>query len=289
MYKNILVPLDGSALAEQILPFARWLAEPNDISITLLAATDPDARPPFWPAEAGESYLKKVRENYLAGLKRVVIAVERGKPAEVIVDYAKPDRDCLIALATHGMSGVRRWLLGSVASKVVQTAVNPLLLIRPVEGIHPLMPVGLKTIFVPLDGSGLAEKVLPQVVELAKAMKLEVHLVRIYTLPADAYVVADGVIAEGPAPFRDELRKEAEVYLEGKAEHLRASGLAHVISTALEGDPAGEIVDIARKTTKSLVAMSTHGRSGIGRWLLGSVTEKVVQHAEDPVLVVRAT
>jgi nucleotide-binding universal stress UspA family protein len=288
MYKRILVPLDGSQLAEQILPFARWLAELNDIPVELFAVTDPDTRAPFRPAEAGERYLTKVRENYLARLRRVTTIVEHGRPAEAIVDHVKGDPNCLIALATHGMSGVRRWLLGSVASKVVQTAANPLLLIRPVEGIHPLMPVVLKTIFVPLDGSALAERILPQVIELAKNMKLEVHLVRIYSLPADAYVVADGVIAQGPAQFGEQLRTEAETYLEGKAEQLRGHGVEHVITTALEGDPAGEINDIARKTTKSLIAMSTHGRSGIGRWMLGSVAEKVVQHSCDPVLVTRA-
>jgi nucleotide-binding universal stress UspA family protein len=289
MYKKILVPLDGSQLAEQILPFARWLSEPNDIPIELLTVTDPDARPPFWPAEVGKSYLKKISQNYFSASQRVTTAIERGKPADVIVDRVDNDPGCLIALATHGMSGMRRWLLGSVASKIVQIAASPLLLIRPVEGVSPAAPVALKTIFVPLDGSGLAEKVLPQVIALARTMKLEVHLIRVYTLPVDAYVIADGVIAQGPAPFREELRTEAETYLDGKAEQLRANGVEHITTTALEGDPASEVNDIARKTTNNLIAMSTHGRSGIGRWVLGSVAEKVVQHSRDPVLMIRPT
>jgi nucleotide-binding universal stress UspA family protein len=288
MYEKIIVPLDGSKLAEQVLPFVHRLAEADDIPIELFTVTDPDARPPFWPAEPDESYLKEVSQKYFAASRHIAIAVEIGKPADVIADLAKDDPGCLIAMSTHGMSGMRRWLLGSVASKVVQTATNPLLLIRPVEGVNPSTPVDLKTIFVPLDGSALAEKVLPQVIDLAGSMKLEVHLIRVYTLPVNAFVVTDGVIAQGPAPFRQELRNEAETYLDGKAAQLRAHGVEQIMTSALEGDPASEINDIARNTANNLVAMSTHGRSGISRWVLGSVAEKVVQHSRDPVLLIRA-
>jgi len=288
MYKKILVPLDGSNLAEQVLPFVHCLAKADDIPIELLTAADPDARPPFWPVEADKSYLKKVSQRYFPAARRIATAVEIGKPADVIVNRAKDDPGSLIAMSTHGMSGMRRWILGSVASKVVQTVTNPLLLVRSVEGVDASAPVDLKTIFVPLDGSGLAEKVLPQVIELAGSMKLEVHLLRVYTLPVNAFVATDGVIAQGPAPFRQELRNEAETYLGGKAAQLRAHGVEQIMTTALEGDPASEIIDIARNTANNLIAMSTHGRSGIGRWVLGSVAEKVVQHSRDPVLLIRA-
>lgn len=288
MYEKILVPLDGSNLAEQVLPFVHRLATADDIPIELLTVTDPDSRPPFWPAEADKSYLKKVSQTYFPAARRIATAVEIGKPADVIVKRAKDDPGSLIAMSTHGMSGMRRWILGSIASKVVQNATNPLLLIRPVEGVDASVPVDLKTIFVPLDGSGLAEKVLPQVIELAGSMKLEVHLLRVYTLPVNAFVATDGVIAQGPAPFRQELRNEAETYLGGKAAQLRAHGVEQIVTTALEGDPASEIIDIARNTANNLIAMSTHGRSGIGRWVLGSVAEKVVQHSRDPVLLIRA-
>jgi nucleotide-binding universal stress UspA family protein len=184
---------------------------------------------------------------------------------------------------------VRRWLLGSVASKVVQTAANPLLMIRPTEDTNESQEPKLDRILVPLDGSGLAEKILPHVRALAETNNVEIHLLRVYTLPPDAYVVADGVIAQGPAPYREELKKEAQTYLDGVMAGLRADGLQRVIATALEGDPAGEIIDLARKTPNDLIAISTHGRSGIGRWVLGSVAEKVVQHSRGPVLLVRAS
>ena len=189
-------------------------------------------------------------------------------------------------MATHGLSGIRRWLLGSVAAKVVQTAANPLLLVRP--GADASARAEIDTVFVPLDGSALAEKVLPHVIALAKAMKLEVHLLRVYTLPSEAYVVADGVVATGPGVFRDKLKGETEGYLEGKVERLRAEGLDRLVATAIEGDAASEIIDLARRTPKNLIVMSTHGRSGAGRWLLGSIAERVVQHSQDPVLLIRA-
>lgn len=285
MYKKILVPLDGSQLAERILAWVRWLARPAGTPIELLTVVDPAARPAVWSGDASRTYLENVAHYYFPASVPVTTAVDRGEPASVIVDRAKEDRDCLIALATHGVSGMRRWLLGSIASKVVQTAANPLLLVRPAEGPDD-SATDPRTVLVPLDGSGLAEQILSQVADLAKMMKLEVHLLRVYTLPVHAFIVADGLMAQGPGPFREELRGEAETYLSGKAEQLRADGLK-VVTTALEGDPASEINDIARKTSNNLIAMTTHGRTGIGRWVLGSVAEKVIQHSRDPVLIVR--
>ena len=289
MYSKVLVALDGSNLAEQILPFVRWIAEPNKTPVQLLTISDPEARAPFWPAEVDESYLKTVAEKYFTTPKRITVTVERGEPAAVIVDCAKGDPGCLIAMATHGVSGVRRWLLGSVASKVVQTAVNPLLLMRPVNDSAPPAHVELGLLFVPLDGSSLAEMVLPQVASLAKQMKLTVHLVQVYTLPKSAFIVADGMFDQGPAVFRDALRKEAETYLRAKADQLRAEGVEQIMTSAVEGDAASEIIDRARAASDNLIAMSTHGRSGVTRWVLGSVAERVIQHSGDPVLIMRPT
>jgi nucleotide-binding universal stress UspA family protein len=287
MYTKVLVPLDGSPLAEQILPYARLMAEVYGIPLDLLWVTDPEARPPFSPPQEGGEYLQRLVARCFPSSLQVTYAEKIGEPAAVIVDTAAGDPGCLIAMATHGMSGIRRWLLGSVASKVVQKAQNPLLLIRPVEDGASNGSVELKTIFVPLDGSGLAEIVLPHVLALAKKLRAEVHLLRVYTLPANAYVVADGVIAQGAEQYREELQKAADVYLDSKLQTLRAEGLEKITTTSIAGDPALEIIDIARKTRNNLIAMSTHGRSGVGRWLLGSVAEKVIQHSGDPVLLVR--
>jgi nucleotide-binding universal stress UspA family protein len=286
MYTKILVPLDGSSLAEQILPYARVFAEAYRIPMELLRVSDPDIRIPFWPPLPGREYLQRIAASLPKSL-RVESLEESGKPAEVIVELAKSDPACIIAMATHGMSGVRRWLLGSVASRVAHTTTNPLLFIRPAEAAKQARPPELKIVFVPLDGSGLTEKILPHVVALARRLKLEVHLVRVYTLPADAYIVGDGVYMQALAQQRTVIQKEAEEYLAGKIEQLRADGLDQVVSTAMEGDPAGEIIDLAQRTPNNLIAMSSHGKSGIAQWVLGSVTEKVIHHSRDPVLVIR--
>jgi nucleotide-binding universal stress UspA family protein len=241
-----------------------------------------------WPRRSGREYLRQATAKYLPAFKQFESIEADGKPAEVIVCRAEAEPSCLIAMATHGLSGMRRWLIGSVASKVAQLAHNPLLLVRPTENGDPAMTIDLKTTFVPLDGSGLAEKALPHAVALAKRLKLAVQLLRVYALPSDAYIVADGVIAQGAVQFREATHKEAESYLDGKVEMLRAEGLDHVIGTAIEGDAASEIIDLAAKTANSLIVMSTHGRSGIGRWLLGSVADRVIQHSRAPVLLIRA-
>ncbi len=288
MYKKILVPLDGSTLAEQILPYARVLAEAYKIPITLLRVDNPHDIAMYGPRVQDGGYLKKAAANYLPASVTVDHVVELGKPADVIVDWAKTESACLIAMATHGLSGFQRWVLGSVANKVIRAAVNPMLLIRPAEGRDPAEAVQFKSVIVPLDGSGLAERTLPHVKVLAKALRLEVHLVRIYSAPAGSYIAAEGVYVGTLPDWSAEVQKDAETYLTGIAEELRLGGLEGVYTIAVEGEAADEIIDLARHTRATLVAMSTHGRSGIGRWVLGSVTEKVIQHCRDPVLMIRA-
>jgi len=287
MYTKILVPLDGSHLSEQILPYAGLMAEKFHIPVELLRVNDPGAITAFAPPFQGGDYLKKVSQLHFPLSRSVDCVVEMGKPAEVIVERAAANSGTVIAMATHGFSGIQRWLLGSVANKVVRTVKNPVLLVRPAEKGNPLEPIKFKTLLVPLDGSGLAEKVLPHVVALAKVLPLEVNLLRIYSLPVESYVVGDGLYMDVLAQERETIRKTAEEYLQGKTQELQAEGLERVISIALEGDAAGEIIELARRTPDSLVAMSTRGRSGVDRWLLGSVAEKVIQHSQDPVLVIR--
>jgi nucleotide-binding universal stress UspA family protein len=286
MYTKIVVPLDGSKLAEQILPHARLFAEASKAPIHLLYVNDPDAMTAYSPPLAGEQYLREISGKY--ALVGALESVEMGKPAEVIVDRAGAEPGALIAMATHGLSGPRRWLLGSVASKVVQTAASPVLLVRPSEDLDAAARVQLNTVFVPLDGSGLAERVLPHVAEIAQKMDLEVYLVRAYISPPQSYVMGNGTYLYNFDRVKQQIRDEVEEYLKAKTEQLQAEGLRRVSSIALDGDAAGEIVDVARKTPHNLIAISTHGRSGMRRWVLGSVTEKVVHHSGDPVLIVRA-
>jgi len=142
---------------------------------------------------------------------------------------------------------------------------------------------------VPLDGSELAEGVLPTVTELARSLDLEVFLIRAYAIPYGAYSAGEGfydpVHLES---FLNILKEETFDYLEKKVADLKRAGLTKVSYVAKEGLSADEIIKFARETPANLVAMSSHGRSGIKRWVLGSVTETVVRHSGDPVLVLRA-
>ena len=287
MVSKIIVPLDGSKLAEQILPHARLFAETFAAPVELLRVHPADGHVAYWPPLPNQEYLKHIAARYLPVSLRIDCTETEGEPAEVIVVRAKRERDCLIAMATHGLSGMRRWFLGSVASKVVQAAANPLLLVRPVEGADPATEIHLRTVFVPLDGSGLAEKILPRALALAKRLALETQLLRVYSLPPEFYMVGDGLYMQPIAEQKEVMREEAVTYLNGKVESLQAEGFPRIIATAIDGDPAEVIIDLAQKTPESLIAMCTHGRSGISRWVLGSVAEKVIQHSRNPVLLFR--
>jgi nucleotide-binding universal stress UspA family protein len=287
MIAKILVPLDGSELAEQILPYARGFSSALKVPVELYGVDQPGREALYTPEGGLEDYLAKVRDRLSAEGISASHHVESGDPAQLIAARAGGDSGTMIVMATHGMSGIQRLFLGSVAYKVVHMAKNPMLLVRPVTEQDETKSFQLKSIFVPLDGSGLAEKILPFVISLAKSMKLDVVLIRAYTSPAQSFLVGDGVLLSGLQRIRDNVRQEIDTYLNGKVEQLQAEGLNRVSAIAVEGEGAEEIIDMARKTPDNLIAMSTHGRSGLERWTLGSVTEKVIHHSGDPVLIIR--
>jgi nucleotide-binding universal stress UspA family protein len=167
---------------------------------------------------------------------------------------------------------------------------QPLLLVRATEEAKTEGEANLRSVVVPLDGSELAESVLPPVAELVKPLQLEVILFRAYTVPYSALAGdAKGFYLAPDEELISAMRDEAVAYLEKKAEAMKKLGVDRVSTIAEYGLAADEIISLARKTPDNLIAMCTHGRSGVKRWVLGSVTETVVRHAGDPVLVIRAT
>ncbi len=295
MYKRILVPLDGSKLSESVLPYARLFAKKLKVPVELLHVVDPQTLTPT-TAEQGRyramlaaeqekngNYLKEASLSF-SDAKTVDCTVQVGNPAEIIVDKAAAYVDTLIAMATHGRSGVGRWLLGSVADKVLHAANNHLLLVRATKETSSVESASLKSILVPLDGSALAETVLPHVVELSKKLNLEVILLRVYGLPTT--YAADGSWVD--EKVWQLIEDEANDYLKEKVKKLEREGLTEVKPMVLGGFGAEQIIDQAQRMPQALVAMCTHGRTGVGRWVLGSVTERVVRHSGDPVLVIRA-
>ncbi len=298
MHTKILVPLDGSTIAEGVLPYARAFATTLGIPVHLLQVMDPDTLIPSVAAQQGRAhniltvdrehngdYLKEIAASF-PNPAVVSSSVRVGKPAEVIIEVAATDRDTLIAMATHGRSGVQRWFLGSVAEKVLHGAENDVLLIRAIRQIDRKTAVQLKRLVVPLDGSELAEKALPCGVELAKKMNLELILLRVYLMPGVAYPT--GSYAPDWKLLDQEMRQKASEYLEGKVRHSQNEGLERASFRVLEGSAAEKIIEVGRENSKSLLVMSTHGASGIGRWVLGSVTERVIRYSDTAVIVVRA-
>jgi nucleotide-binding universal stress UspA family protein len=138
-----------------------------------------------------------------------------------------------------------------------------------------------------LDGSALAESVLPAAVELAKMLDLEVILFRAFELPTSAYYGSEDYLPNYDQ-LREQLKQQVRSYLDGKAAQLSAEGVAQVTPVVVEGSGPKEIIDYARQTANNLVAMCTHARSGMKRLVLGSVTEQVVRRSGDPVLIMRA-
>jgi nucleotide-binding universal stress UspA family protein len=298
MFTKILIPLDGSKVAERVLPFAQILAGALKLPVELLEVVDISAMTAHIANDKaryldkmiteGERFSREYLEKTAAKFSgsQVSCTVQRGHAADLITERASAEPSTLIAMATHGRSGVNRWLLGSVAEKVLRGTKSPLFLVRAAFDNAPTA-VSLKTIVVPLDGSELAEAVLPTVTEVAKALNLEVVLCRAYELAASAYYGSEAYLPNYEE-MTQQVRTEAEDYLREKAEALKGAGLAKVSVVVVEGSGAEQIIRYAREHHDALVAMSTHGRSGVGRWVLGSVTEKVVRHSDDPVLVVHA-
>jgi len=296
MYEKILVPLDGSKLSEQILPYARLIADKFNTPVELLHVIDLEPPRSLSPeqetqrqslitAEYAKSmeYLKEIAATF-AEPGAVNCAIEIDKPAEAIIDRAANLR-ALIAMSTHGRSGNNRWLLGSVADKVLHAATNPLLLLRTAEeaansDIHPL-----KQIMVALDGSPLAETVLPYAAELARKIGLKLILTRVFSVPVTTF-------AEEYPPYVqelwDEVEKETNDYLNEKAREIKAQGIPEVATQAVAGFASEKLIELAHESGHTLMAMCTHGRSGVNRWVLGSVTDRVVRHVVGPVLIIRA-
>lgn len=298
MYSRMLIPLDGSEVAEQVLPYARFLAKALTIPVELLEVVDREALSILVNPEqaryidtllrerieAGRSYLDAIARSFQG--TQLKCFVEKGNAEDVVIERAATHKDTLIVMATHGRSAIERWLLGSVADKVLHGSNNHLFLIRAKDQGKIVGETVLKRVIVPLDGSSLAEKVLPYVVEVAKKMSLEVIFMRAYALPPPIAPDEYGTYTD---KLIGQIEAESRNYLEEKTNEVKGMGLENVSSVVNMGYGAGEIITLARNTPDNFIAMCTHGRSGIKRWALGSVAERVVRHSGDPVLLIRAS
>lgn len=291
MYKRILVPLDGSELAERILPVVERWAFGLGARVQLLGVVEEDLSAPMdepMPGglisrfEAGllaqeERYLRNVAGCLSLPQEHLHVNARLGRAPEVIVHEAGQVADTLIAMSTRGRSGFKRFVLGSVANKVLHLSRVPLLLYCPRSAVTGPGEAQLGLVIVPLDGSQLAEQVLPHVLLLAKALQLTVVLTTV--------TPAGGGRHLGKTPHGGD--QDLQAYVTTKQQELRKYGIVNVTTKWLQGDPAKRIADLVRDTPNSVVAISTHGRSGVQRSVLGSVADQVIRLACAPVLVIR--
>lgn len=293
MYNKMLVPLDGSRLSEVVFPYAKDLAARLGLDIILLHVHSPKESEVMPLHQAYIEYKAQVIKRQLrdwqkkigGGLEAKKLEVRgeltTGYSPEEIICYAEKNNVDLILMATHGRSGVRRWVLGSVADKVLCVSSIPIWLIRasaPERVTYDKWP--RKTLLVPLDGSVLAEKVLPHVEILAKQPgkpTVDVVLFRVIEHPTTSGQY-----------FRNipENREEIEQYLANIVTRLKNAKIK-VKSKISSGDPAEQIVDYGRKNPFSIIVMSTHGHSGVSRWFYGSVATRVLEHAANPIFLAR--
>jgi len=299
MYDKILIPLDGSKTAEAVLPYARYLADRLKIPAELLAVVDIADLASHMSGEkarfldtmvedtmrASESYLRGIAATFKDATVRST--VEKGRAEDAIIEKGGGYKDILIAMATHGRSGLNRFLLGSVAEKVLRGTANPLLLVRASESATTEGETIFQTLIVPLDGSELAESVLPTATEMAKRLGLEIVLFRAYHIPYNAYAGSEGYYAVNYDELIGGMRDEANEYLQKKVAEIKKLGFEKVSALSKEGFAGDELIGAGRGTPNGLIAMSSHGRSGMKRWVLGSVAETVVRHSATPVLVIR--
>jgi nucleotide-binding universal stress UspA family protein len=296
---RILVALDGSPLAETILGAVRTLAGKMGGGLVLLhVVTVPEslraiavrARVTLDEVVAQErndaqTYLDGVAEKLRhAGVPvRAVTAV--GDAAAEIMRYAAHEAIGMVALATHGRSGVQRWLYGSVADAVLHTVTVPLLLLRPSD--ETAAPFDVRRVVIALDGSELAEAALPAAERLARAFAVPLVLVRVVESSTLAFAgdPSGGVYVDYARLF-EILREDAGRYLATRASELRGRGVTVETSVAA-GMAADAIVGASRARDGTLLVLSTHGRTGWRAVALGSVARRVVLLASSPVLIVR--
>ena len=286
MWEKILVPLDGSDLAEIALPYAEKLAIAFGSEVALL-----------YVSEAAEDQYRHMHQLYIedmAGqmssrIKKVNTLVLDGKPAKEIIDYAEKNKVGIIIMASHGRSGVAPWSMGSVANKVLHAAKMPLLLIKAVETPKRTTRKRLlKRVLLPLDGSEAGEAAVPYVEELMSRLELEVILFGVVSPGKHIRTVGGLDYLRYPEQDLEQVKAEARKHLDKVYQQLKG-GKGKVRVELRAGDIAQEIIKFTEEKSVSLIAMSSHGHSGIERWIFGSVAHKIVQASKTPVLVVRAT
>ena len=286
VFKNALVPLDGSDESRRILPYVTQIAQRLGAKLLLLNVLDPNEsgipQTDFskYAVDADGRARQYLRHHIARLAEQGVTArawISTGEPSEQIVGVAAHQGCDLIAMTTHGRTALGRGILGPTTDRVVHSSPLPVLTISPVaegQGREPISRV-----LVPLDGSELAERALPHAELLSRGMSAKVLLVRVVNAMQIQWL--------DQLPSAAAEVQEAAEYLDRVAGTLRRAGLEVDAATPV-GHVAGSIMDIASENPGTMVVMASHGRSGVLRWAIGSVAESTVRGSGVPVLILPA-
>jgi len=290
MLQKILVPLDGSQLGELALPYAIGITAALRTELNLVTVSENREKE---NERAISIYLDKIADQLGNTLHKgndypkIRVTIIHGRPADALVRYAIKYGTDLIIMVSHGRSGIMPWSAGSTATRVIQKSQIPVLLIRAKDNNRTNIENNqFARILLPLDGSSFGEAAIPLVKDLALAFHSEVYLFRVVERIEHVYTI--GGIDHFMFSDEQTKRTEAEVgiYLTQISEQFTALGIKNR-SISKTGDPAVEILKISKNENISLVAMSSHGKNGITRWVLGSVSHKILQAGGNPLLLVR--
>jgi nucleotide-binding universal stress UspA family protein len=292
MFKHILVPLDGSHLAEAALPAAVSLAQTLKAPVTLLHIIEQDApeavhrdRHLTDPIEA-EAYLKDVASRFDVHVETHVHTAPVEDVARSIVDHAadefQPD---LIILTSHGNAGMHDLFFGTIAQEVVAAGGTPVLLLKPTESFNAF---SLRHILVPLDNESIHDAVLPLAVQLAKACKAQLDLLCVIpTLGTDSgeHAAAGSMLPMTAAAYLDIAEEIAHDHFQVHLEQFEEAGIPATAEIA-RGDPATLIVKTAQRIGSDLILFGTHGRAGLDAFWNRSVTASVARRTQIPLLLI---
>ena len=292
MYETILVPTDGSEHAIRAAEHARHLARAFDATVHVVSAADVQtAGGMFNAGGVDEAFVERIEAENEQAIKATEAifkesdslrtAVLRGRPADAIVEYADGHDIDLMAMGTHGRTGVSRYVAGSVTESVVRRASCPVLTTKAVEESELTGDYG--EVMIPTDGSDAASIAIDHGIEIAKRAGARVHAVNI--IDSGAITLTPGYSA--PPELLERFEAEGERATEAIAENAADAGLDATTSVR-EGLPASDLLAYADENDIDLITMGTTGRTGLNRYLLGSTAERVIRHAKMPVLAVNA-
>ena len=291
MFERILIPLDGTEIAEVAIPYVEELASKFGSEVILYHTYGREYRE---QKHIYENYLdrladtvkKNIRKEGDSGFK-VTTKIGAGEPADNICHLVDKDRIDLLIMTSVSASGLKiSKTLGSVTDHVCRTVPIPVLLVRPqdVQRIESKKQL-INRILIPLDGSDFSKQALPVGVALATRLKVPVTVFQMVQ-SSYPYVPSDFVSKIDYNKLGEGEEQMVRGEMAALAQKLTASGLMAVSAVTSGTDAANEIIQTAKDSDIDLIVMSSHGRSGLGRWLIGSVAEKILRYGETPLLLV---